>query len=128
MARDPMLRMLERAEKQEMDSTVRIESVEEQFDDTTGENSTVVTATHYDGPALIRPEPDRLVEVEAGEGQAGITLYAVTIEHDADVPRDARVTVTGSLDDGLTDRVLWVFDYKLSDWQVNRDLVCRETR
>lgn len=128
MGRDPMLRMLERAEKQEMDSTVRIESVKEQFDDATGQVSTVATATHYDGAALIRPEPDRLFEVEAGEGQAGITLYLVTIEHGADVPRDARVTVTGSVDAVLVDRVLWVFDYRLSDWQVNRDLVCRETR
>lgn len=125
---DPFLALLRRDSREQMRSSVTVESVEEQFDSSTGETSTVVTATHFTGDALIIPMADRLVEVEAGDGQAGMTLYRVTIEHESDVPRQARVTVDASDDAALVGRTLWVFDYDLSDWQVNRVLTCRETR
>lgn len=125
---DPFLATLRRMQRDAMRSTVTVESVEEQFDDTTGTTSTVVTATHYTGRALITPMADRLVEVEAGDGQAGMVLYRVVIDADTDVPREARVTVDASPDDALVGRVLWVFDFDLSDHKINRVLTCRETR
>lgn len=124
---DPFLATLRRSQRDGMRSTVTIESVDEQFDDATGQTSTVVTATHYSGRALVTPMPDRLVEVEAGDGQAGLVLYRVAIDQRSSTPpREARVTVDASPDAALVGRELWVFDYDLSDHQVNRVLICRE--
>lgn len=130
MSADPVqLAMARRDQRAGMRSTVTIESVEEQFNDTTGETDTVVTATHYTGRALVTPMLDRLIEVEAGDGQAGMVLYRVVIDEPSSAPpREARVTVDASPDGALVGRVLWVFDFEVSDHLVNRVLIARETR
>lgn len=126
---DPMLATLRRSQRDAMRSTVTIESVEQQFNDTTGETDTVVTATHYTGRALVTPMPDRLIEVEAGDGQAGMVLYRAVIDEPSSAPpREARVTVDASPDGALVGRVLWVFDFEVSDHLINRVLIARETR
>lgn len=123
-----MLSMLRRDEREQMRSHVRFETVDEQWDDSSGSYDDVVVETHYDGDALITPLPDRLQEVQAGEGQAGLVLYRVSIDRAADVPRKARGTVVDSRDSALTGRVMWVFDYDLSDHRLNRVVICREGR
>lgn len=125
---EPMLAMLRRDEREQMRSHVRFETVEQQWDDTSGSYDDVIVETHYNGDALITTKPDRLQEVEAGEGQAGLVLYRVAVDRAADVPRKARGTVVDSRDPALVGRVMWVFDYDLSDHRLNRVLVCREGR
>lgn len=121
-------RTLSRAQARTMDATVRVEEkTGHDFDETTGKY-TDTWSTLYEGPAMVRPEPDRMVEVEAGQGQAGIHLFRVVLEGSPDIPREARVTVTDSPDAALIGRVMWVFDYRLDDWGVNRRLTCEEQR
>lgn len=130
MASMPTLaRTLRRMERRHMAAEVTIETVTQGYwDPDTGVYTETVEATHYQGRATVVPEPDRLYEVTAGDARVGIRLYRVTVEHDADVPRDARVTVDSSPDAAMVGRELTVFDYELSDRVVTRVLICREMR
>lgn len=124
--RDPMLRSHERAERQEMASTVTIRRPGAATVDADGDLSAAATLVYSDRASIIRADNEART-LSYGERAQTVTRYEVLLlRGGVDVRERDIVTVDTSPDPTLKGMHLRVVDAGGSDWSASPSLACEE--
>ena len=121
--RDPMLRIFERAERQEMASTVTIRRPGSGSTNAAG-NITYASTLVYSGAATVARTAGATRTLTYGSQAVTVSGYEVIVPRGTNVADKDVVNVVASVDPTLAGKHLRVVDASGSDWSANRVLSC----
>lgn len=125
--RDPMLRSIERAERQEMASTVTFRRPSGMTADAGGDVSTATTIT-YQGKATVVRSGDSARNLTHAEDAVTVSGYEVIVPSGSDVAAKDAGTVDTSPDADLEGVELRAVEVVSGDWTASTRVVCEAIR